>query len=389
MTGYGQIPLSRFIAICSHCSQRCLPVFFCCLASLFSFPLLASDREQLLEDPGFFLGYNIIKPRKTTMTEKPVLEARHQLDDSREPVWNLAQWGSDISLAGAYAVGLPDGGKRWTASRLDENNKPHVYKSVALHRGEDAGATLELNGLEEFSGEFYSGVEDLYLQGLDDYWPHLLMGQNLVTRRLSDYDRLTFSLQAKLLFDNRNLKDGYKKSLHAARFPVAILVRNLFSQHSFWLMLVIYDDRFEKSGFGCRKCRGVIPPENPQQECFWPESIEDEGAWYCPFDGKRWSKDARKKGTRKMVFRVATSEITGDNIHGGDWAAYQVDLLPYIRSAIDAARDQGSLRGFSMKINHYDLSYFSLGWEITGLNHAAIRFRNLKLEGVLKEGSGL
>jgi hypothetical protein len=220
--------------------------------------------------------------------------------------------------------------------------------------------------------------EGVYLDSLDQYWPHLLMAQNLPSTKLDQYQHLNLSLDARLLFDHKNIAPGYQTGIHAARFPIAIAVRNTLSGNLFWLSLVIYDDRYPQSGFICQKC--VVNKEG-EESCHVPDTIDETGRWECPFDGNRWSSTSEKKGTRKMIFRIPTRAITPHNIQGGEWTHYQVDLVPYIKEAIRAARETRQLRGFSQDLRFYEVGFFSMGWEITGLNHAAMAVKNLSLTG--------
>jgi hypothetical protein len=202
------------------------------------------------------------------------------------------------------------------------------------------------------------------------------------TKKLIEYEEITLSLDARLLFDIPNKQQGFDPSLHAARFPIAIAVRNTLSNNTFWLILVVYDDRYPESGLNCLKC---ITQENGEEQCKIPQQLDAPGRWECPFDGSRWSKEAEKKGTWKMLFRVPTRAFAHGDIASGEWTRFEADLLPYIEAGIEAARQTSHLGGFSEGLRFYDLTFISLGWEITGLNQAAMAVRNLSLNGVCDE----
>lgn len=329
--------------------------------------------EALLLDPAFQQGYVVMSPQKDIYTARTEQEAVHFLRSPEptalaEPVWRLVQWGSNSSIAPVSPQTTSLGGKRWKLLHTREKS-PDIYKAVALNPGGEL--TLEQNALMEFNGR--------YLDSLEQYWPHLLMAQNLQTKKLHTYQNINLSLDAKLLFDHKNMAAGYQSGVHAARFPIAISVRNTLSGNMFWLSLVIYDDRYPESDFICQKC---VTNKDGNESCFTPVTIDTAGRWQCPFDGNRWSTTSEKKGTRKMIFRIPTKAITHDNIQKGEWTHYQVDLLPYIKEGIKAARETRQLRGFSPELRFYELGFFSMGWEITGLNHAAITVKNLSLTGL-------
>lgn len=345
--------------------------------TLLFFILLASctyaQAEALLNDGAFQQGYAVMSPQKDIYTNRVEVEAVHLLKPQNTlsvttPEWRLVQWGSEQSIANSPARSIDKSGKRWELA-LQNADKPAIYKAIALTT--EGELTLELNALSEFDGQ--------YLEGLDRYWPHLLMAQNIESQKLDKYKTIELSLDAKLLFDHQNISEGYQAGIHAARFPIAIAVRNTLSGNMFWLSLVIYDDRYPESGFICQKCH-LDSAEN--EICRIPEKVDEAGRWECPFDGNRWSKDSEKRGTRKMIFRIPTVASTEDNIHSGDWAHYQINLLPYVQAGIQAARDTRALRGFSTDLRFYQLGFFSMGWEITGLNHAAIAVKNLSLTGL-------
>jgi len=324
---------------------------------------IASASESLLQDPDFLRGYEVMSPRRDIYTDYSHSEAFHQLQESgKKPLWRLVQWGSKKSIASVKSLDLPEGGKRWSVIE-NANNQTLLYKSITLDKN---NITFELGANAEFNGN--------YIASTDEYWPHLLMAQNIKTDKLAKYKSINLSLDAHLLFDEKNIKDGYKKDLHAARFIVSLLVRNTLSGNSFWLNIPVYDDRFAQSTFGCQKCLS-------SDHCYTPQSLQDKGKWLCPFDGERWSTTSEKQGTHRMLFRLPSAAVTTDNIQNGQWAHYSVDLMPYIKAGIQAAQDEEKLRGFSPSLMFYNLSLFTMGWEITGLNHAAMEIKNLSLTG--------
>lgn len=84
----------------------------------------------------------------------------------------------------------------------------------------------------------------------------------------------------------------------------------------------------------------------------------------------------------KMLFRVDSRLFLDRPLEVGEWSTVDVDLLPFIKAGIEAAREQPRLRHFSQSLYHYHLTFFSIGWEITGLNHVAMQVQDLALEGI-------
>jgi hypothetical protein len=332
--------------------------------------------ENLLRDPDFRQGFEVMSPLRDIYTDRSRPEKVFRYDDGAAnaahkqavPAWRLVQWGSARSLASAVPVLAPDGVKRWAVTE-NKNGEDLLYKSVAIYPGnagdDHAALALELNGLAEFDAH--------YLAGTDHYWPHLLMVQNIRTRKLSLYRSLRFVMDARLPFDETNIREGYQKDLHAGRFVVSLAIHNTLSGNSFWLNLPVYDDRFAETGFGCQKC-------TDEKSCVTPQSLTDAGHWSCPFDGERWNNNAEKKGTRRMIFRLPTRAITGGDIRQHAWTHYEVDLLPYITAGMEAAQNEEKLHGFLPSLKYFDVTLLSLGWEMTGLNHASMEIRDLALQ---------
>ena len=351
-----------------RCFIFCSALLFCAIADI------ASASESLLQDSAFAQGYEVMSPLRDIYTDHSRTEVIQQFQATgKKPFWRLVQWGSHKTLAKALPELLSDGSKRWAVTEMI-NHQMVLYKSVTLNPAgtvadssdHAAVITLELNAEAEFNHS--------YLSSSDEYWPHLLLVQNPKTVKLGKYQTLTLSLDARLLFDERNIGNAYNSHLHAARFLISFLVRNTLSGDSFWLNIPVYDDRFRQSSFGCQKC---LSSDN----CYVPQSLHDAGKWLCPFDGERWSKASEKQGTHRMLFRVPSAAITSDHIEDGQWVHYTVDLIPYIKAGIQAARDQGKSPGFSASLLFYNLNLFTMGWEITGLNHAAMEVKNLSLRG--------
>lgn len=84
-----------------------------------------------------------------------------------------------------------------------------------------------------------------------------------------------------------------------------------------------------------------------------------------------------------MIFRLPTAGFVQ---HNADGYAVAGDLLPYIRAGIEAVRERHNGKSFPQDLFFYELGRFSIGWEITGFNHAAATIHTLGLQGVKKPG---
>lgn len=379
----------RFHASCQRARNslslfNSLVIFFIAVSAQ---PALSAESVPLLQDTRFERGVQVMANTRDLYTLKAMDEGRlvpagkGATDQAfAAPLWRLNQWYNRYSILEALPVRLEQGGTRWELVKTTEA-RPVFFKSVTLAPGnpEAGDLVLALNALPEF--EYEQSVSGRrYLESLAQPWPHLLVAQDLHSERLSQYRQLHFALDARLLQHDAQRAPGYRENLHAARFVVGIAVRNTFSQKQFWLMLPIYDNRQAFSGYGCRKC---LPSDEGQEEsCYFPETLDAPGRWMCPTDGDNQRQDERRQATRSSLFRVATRALTDDNIHNGDWVHFETDLLPIIEAAIAAVRQSDNTTGFSPGLNRYRLVLFTMGWEITGLDLAAVQVKNLRLEAV-------
>jgi len=361
-----------------------------CVLALLAFilivPSVSRAENNLLRDPDFRDGFAVMAPLRDIYTDRSRFEKVFRYNEhsnavtsAKLPPWRLVQWGSKRSLSSA-TVSQSSGEKQWTVAELRDGSDV-VFKRVALHTPDidnPSALMLEINALAEFSAErdelAVAGKpgNSRYLSDNDHYWPHLLMVQNLSTHHLSAYQHLHFAMDARLLFDEQNRRDGYRRELHAGRFVVSFAVRNVMTGTSFWLNVPLYDDRFPQTGFGCQKCTS-------DTVCHFPQALGEEGKWLCPFDGERWNTTAEKQGTQRMIFRVPTRALAAHDMQAGSWTHYEADLLPFIEAAVDAAHEQSS--SIQTALEHVDITLISIGWEMTGLNHAAMEIGHLALEG--------
>ncbi|MCB1616929.1 MAG: hypothetical protein KDI30_13020 [Pseudomonadales bacterium] len=346
---------------------------------------MAAESESLLQDTGFERGLqvmaNVRHPYTRGEIEEDVLVAK---TGKLSPVWRLNQWYNTYSIMDALPIMLEKGGVRWELVK-PVDGVSQFFKSVTLapDNSERGDVILSQNAFAEYAlakrEQREAGKASLYIDSLEEGWPHLLLAQSLKSERLSKFSALHFSLDARLLGHRANIHEGYQKSLHAARFVVAISVQNTLSQNNLWLMLPVYDSRFPFSGFGCRKCL-----DDGEENCYWPKTRRDKGRWLCPLDGENWQRNSTKLGTNSLLFRVPTKALTQGDIHSGEWVHFESNLMPYIEEAIQAARDSKKTSGFSGDLHRYRITLFTLGWEITGLDEASVQIKNLQFNAVRK-----
>jgi len=353
--------------------------FFQFLFSAFLFSSAGlSFGEELLRDPEFTQGLEVISPERDPFTDRAPIEGIiFGPADGPRPAWQLQQWTNVQSILEGKSFSLPEGGTRWE-NRIELKDKPWLLKALSRTAAENetVNIMMELNGYAQYAitPDLGAVQKPEYIENLEDNWPHLLVVQNFPDLRVGDYQELNFALQAKLLFDEQNIQDGHIPTYHAGRFVASFIVQNTFSGNFFWLVLPLYDDRMAVSPFGCKKCIA-------EESCRAVYTLDEPGEWQCPFDGGLWRKEMAKRSTFKMMFRVGSRAFMRGSMSDGDWHNIKVDLIPLIEEAVQAARQQIKPQGFSESLKYYRISTFSLGWEVNGFNHVALAFKNVSLSG--------
>ncbi|TNF35608.1 MAG: hypothetical protein EP312_03325 [Gammaproteobacteria bacterium] len=325
--------------------------------------------DQLLRDPGFRLGVSVaaVAAEQIGDMKRPRIEGHVQVaDTTSSPIWMLAQWGSRSSLLGEYSATCREG--RVCRHVLQEGRES---KAVVLDDG-DFDIRLRSDGLAEFTSRYDDGR--LYLQP-GETWPHLLVSQPVRSRAIADYDSMVLRFDARLDENSPHVQDGYDARIHAARFVIALNLKNRFTHDFIWVMLPVYDDRWPMSQHGCQKC-SAGPDDEPV--CLAPESMNTPGQWRCPHDAVR-TGTGEVLGTSRMLFRLPSASFVDRPLQPGIWVPHEIDLKPWLLEALKAATGQGE-RGFLYQPADFRLASISLGWEISALNRVSLSLKGLSLE---------
>ncbi len=302
-------------------------------------------------------------------------------DCSQQPVWSLQQWSTAQDIGTTTMLSLANGDQQWRL--LDSAGRVQKRLRLSVSNARPA-LLLEMNGLSEFAARTEDGVPQ-YLPDLRHPWPHFLLSQDLPRERLSGYQALPLSIRFRVPMDEPQRATGYDSGIHAARLVLAITVRNRLSGNYFWLTLPLYDDRAlhvsteAVSGFGCQKCT------HDGEQCYTPVALSDAGRWRCPEDrvGDQWWQNP-KPGTARMIFRMPAQRFVRNDIDG--WQRADGDLLPYVQAGVEAVRERHNGKSFPKDLFFYELGRFTLGWEMTGFNRAAVEIDSMQLKGIVKPG---
>ena len=166
--------------------------------------------ELLFADLKFRQGF-LLKYPSTSYGRKT--EAVLDFGDAKnKPVWHLAQWGTQYSLAKAKCQ------KQANGDIFYENAGKKVLVREAGSENRDL--ILEVRGKAEYG-------ENMRKPG--ESWPHLLVEQDVINiYPLSQLKELNFRVLLKLLHfaEHTNQKD-FDPGLHAAQFQMFFVVRNI------------------------------------------------------------------------------------------------------------------------------------------------------------------
>ena len=255
---------------------------------------------------------------------------------SSPTVWKVAEWSSRSSFLNMTPVQTNTGMCKFA------NN----YKDFRF--GGPAGAEpydiyFAVNSQAEYN--------NMYRQATDP-WPHLLVEQRLSPPYfyneqgpgcpwLSMLRSLIFKVDAKLYYNQTIQNSGYNPNLHAGQFLIYFTVQNMKNSPShdyMWVGIPLYDDR----------------------KAFVDSSLFLDGQ------------------TQKLIYSIAFHDLSEVSLHSGSWVSLNVDILPYVKRALQKAWMQNKLLE-SVDFADYKIGTINMGWELPGMNISTIAVKNLSL----------
>lgn len=256
-------------------------------------------------------------------------------DNARiESAWQVGQWGSQSALPvessrnadGSYTTGNGD-------------------KAVTFFP--DGRVQIAINALSELHGAY----RDFPLLSS---WPSFVVNQNFSapgtlshpSGTLATMQSAVFSMDIKLIYNNRNERAGYNPSKHSAIFPVYFGIQNLNPS---------------SPDYGKYVFLGITP---------WADTAD--------FPGRFVDHDV---GTRMLIFSPGLRPFASESTHSGNWVHVEGDILPYAKEALNEAASRGYFSA-GVNLNDFYIGGMNIGFEITGLNTTTIQFKNLSLKVV-------
>ncbi len=293
---------------------------------------------DLIADPGFRQGFYV----KNREGKEQVLRWKNAVgqDKNQMPVWHTAQHFSKSCFADAAFSKFRDNG----FSFHDD------YQTLIAHpEDNDADIILGINAMKEYGGVWRQP---------GDPWPHLYLQQDISQSRrglesgpptVANLQRLNLEISVRLLYDRQHRGPEFNPNVHAAQFQLFLTVQNLnpkskgFSDY-YWFGVSLYDNR--------REVTTLFAMQDVSQ--------------------------ARKKGTEKFIYDVGIAPFTSAVVAKGNWVTVRGDVLPHIRAGMEECWKRGFLPD-SKDPGDYRVAGVFLGWEIPGLNDAAVAVKNLSL----------
>ncbi len=284
----------------------------------------AFEQVELLDDNRFLEGFNTypVNPSATPIGSLVPPTA------TGSPVWRLAEWYTQQLLANVPPT-MTAWGAEWA----------NAYKRVVIG---DGFLELAVDADAEWGGQYRQAGEP---------WPHLLVAQEIYedsaassNTPIYQYESVTLSLDLEIVHTNHIQEAGYDPGLHACQFLMYITLQNRDQTHDdygnfIWFGLPFYDDRY---------------------------ASVDENI-------------AVDSGTGKYMFRMASESFMPQSLHDVDSVSVAVDLLSFMKTAVQDAIAQGILT--SPDLDDYFLGGMNMGFEVPGRSVATIRVRDLSLLG--------
>lgn len=295
-----------------------------------SVPLEAASGStsfQLLSDPKFENGFNLLGTRSIETGSRTFDLLNYGRPGAEQPSWRLAQWGTRHSLQGTSVRVIGPGVFQYA-------NRAKSLTADTI-RGE---LTLRVNATREY----------LHPRKANEDWPHLLVEQYFTHKpMLTELQQLRVKFQAGLShFHNAMTTGTYDPGLHAAQLQMYLTVQNCDTSSSaagdyLWFGLVLFDNRED------------VPKES-------------------------YHKDGGKEDTtHKFIYIMPSSGFLVKGLRAGDSARVDVDVMPYIWKAYSLARGQGFLGETSRE--QLAVSGMNFGWELPGTFDVEARIRDLEV----------
>ena len=307
---------------------------------------------ELIQDPHFQRGLIVMDPRRTN----GLLEEGRIFYDTNQThcAWSLIQWNSHGSIWGVSPVQMDSGSTKWANS----------YEEVFLGPTDtdDSDIRLTINSISHFDGVYRrtGGVVD---------WPCLYVQQRICSPNggwlaseaglwISDLTELDFNMDIRLAAENNIQTNGYSPLLHRTHFRLDFSIMNL-GRDSNNIKVAGYGDYYHFS-----------------------INMYDEWDDFPEFAGIRLDN----AGSLKAIYNIGLTPFSSNGLVEGAWKNLSGDILPLVKSGLQACWNQEYLTNDLAYTNEndryafYKVNAVNIGWEATGLSCDSIQMKNLSLQ---------
>lgn len=288
---------------------------------------------ELLQDRNFHRGFTVLNMggEEKESTKTGILACTRPGDS---PVWNVAQWETrwDFRDPAQTGCSCPETG----VFRFDSRDKIFTVDTNT------ATVTMELNAAQVYGSPRREG------QG----WPHLLIEGPTVcpqapfANQLGEADALWLSFAQRLTMFRDHMGSAADPTLHAGSFYIYLYIKGQNQRgetEMTWFGLTLFDNRFH-------------------------------------FDVERGSRDAGKADASGLfIYQVPIRAFRQVPVMvGDDWLDVRIDVLPYVRRALELAQQRGYMQGVRMEQVFID--GMNMGWEMPGTYDGCMQIRDLSLK---------
>lgn len=293
---------------------------------------------QIISDIEFKGGIQLISQKDHANGDKYAVLDTHDFygGSAGAPVWRLVQWDSGPCMVKNRAKSAP-------TVITDGIGRTFAYDPC------EKKMTFELDTSLYYDGK--SAVKG-------DYWPHLLIEQNIFLHANNDdikqyltcdADHIILSLDIRLTEFEQTPIDG--DWVRAAQFLMYFYVRGMETNDFCWFGIQLFDNRYDKTNH------------------------------YIGYDGGK--PDA--SGT--IIYSVGSKYVYGNSGRtlyksgnpdtSGEWIHVELDFKPYLKDMFDVGTKDGYFKADSLSKLY--INGMNMGWETIATFDHTMEVKNLQL----------
>lgn len=283
---------------------------------------------EMILDAEFQNGFAVYGPRHE---DGLIAQYAGASETTGKQVWNIAQWAvyKHPLTAKTERRDLPGGG--------------YIYETetMKLSVGDKSDYLIRL---EQRAQKEYLG----HVRQFGEEWPHFLLEQHLCADcepALGELSKLDYEISFRLDYEKCNMRreDMNLDNMHHAQVTHYWAIADLDTMDWFWFGLNFYDSRFDL------------------------------------FPGYLHADEGKADASGRMIYVEKQETFSKQRAKDGEWMDINIDILPLIRKAVQAAKDKGSLE--SARFERMKIISTNIGFEMMGDFDAAFMLRKLRLRG--------